>query len=225
MPTQSIASRQSSLLGTNFLDLTGKSRLEYSEVSLDSLSDILAVIAIEFSERLRQKLNDSDRVASGNLSDSIMPTRVSIFGKVYQVDIKMADYYDYVNKGVKGWEDQYGGSSPYQFKNYSGRSGKKDSAMITAIKAWVLKEGLKGALPVNRHPLASRRDKMRSKLTDPTLGTAITISRSIRRKGLKPSHFLDDTISEMTPKIAENLGKALKLDIITNIIPKNGNRS
>jgi hypothetical protein len=225
MPTQSIASSQKKLLESGFLDLSGSSRLEYGPVSFDHLADQLYLVAVQFAETARDNLNKADRVASGALSDSIIPTRVTIFGQIYNCDINVASYYDFVNKGVKGWADEKGGNSPYQFRQFTGKSGKKDSPMITAIKQWILKEGLKGALPINKHPKASIRDRKRSTITDNSLGTAIAISKSIRKKGLKPSHFWDDTVQKITPAIAEQLVKALKLDIITNIIPTNGNRS
>jgi hypothetical protein len=219
MPARSIASRQKQLLGTNFLDLTGSSKLEYGPVTLDALSDQLALFAFEFAERARHNLNLVDRTASGYLSDSIIPTRVTIFGKVYKVDIKIADYYKYVNEGVKGWADEKGGNSPYQFKQYTGRSGQKTSAMVTAIRKWLIKEGLKGTAKVNHHIKASRRDRARASITDTATATAIIISRSIRKKGLRPSHFWTMTLDEMRQRMALELGKAFKTDIINNILP------
>lgn len=215
----SIASRQRQLLNSGFLDLSGSGKIEYGEISLDSLTDVLAAYASQFVEMARQKLDAADRAASGALSDSIIPTKVTIFGKIYQVDIKLAAYYDFVNQGVKGWQDQKGGSSPYQFKQYSGRSGQKSSKMVTAIRKWIISEGLKGRDKVNAHHRATKRDQARASITDTSTSMAIGISRSIRKKGLKPSHFWTDTKKEMAQKIASELSKALKIDIINNIIP------
>jgi hypothetical protein len=216
---RSISSRQREVLSTNFLDLTGSSRLEYAPPSLDNLADQLAVFATEFAELARQKLDAADRVASGALADSIIPTRVTIFGKVFKAEIKLADYYDYVNQGVKGWEDKNGGSSPYQFKHYTGKSGMKNGKMVTAIRKWIIKEGLKGTARENNHPRARHRDQQRAKITDTSTRTAIIISKSIRKYGLKPSHFWTDTQNEMKQKMADAFGRALKIDIVNNLIP------
>ncbi len=172
---------------------------------------------MQFAELARQKLNAADRVATGALSDSIIPTQVSIFGSIYQVGINVADYYKFVDQGVKGWADEYGGSSPYQFKNYTGSSGKKTSLMIEAIKKWLIKEGLKGANKVNNHPMASRRDRARAKISDPSLGAAIAISKAVKKRGLKPSHFWTDTQEEIRSSLQQKLAEAFKIDIITNL--------
>jgi hypothetical protein len=217
-----MASRQQQLINSGFLDLTGESRLDYGPVSLDSLTEALAAFALEYAELAREKLDKVDRTASGHLSDSIIPTRVTIMGKTYKVDIKLANYYDFVNQGVKGWADEKGGNSPYQFKRYQGKSGMKSGKMVTAIRKWIIKEGLKGRGKENAHPKATRRDQTRAKITDTSTRTAIIISKSVRKKGLKPSHFWTDTQKEMQGRIKDALGKALKVDIINNIIP-NGN--
>jgi hypothetical protein len=216
------ARRQQQLLNSGFLDLTGSSRLDYGPVSLDALSDKLAAIAIQFAEIARQKLDAADRVASGGLSDSIIPTDVEIMGTVYRVNVNVKEFYKFVDKGVRGWQDEKGGNSPYQFKQYTGRSGKKNSLMVTAIRKWLIREGLKGAGKENAHKKASLRDRKRASITDSSTRAAIVMSKSIRKKGLRPSHFWTDALAEVEKLMKQQLGEAMKIDIVNNLTATNG---
>lgn len=221
MPTSSIsmAKRQAALEKSGFLDLTGDSKINYQAVSFDAVSQALEQAAIDYVKLARDKLNEVDRVASGALSDSIIPTSVEVFGKIYRVNINIASYYKFVDQGVKGWADEKGGNSPYQFKKYSKGGGNGKGSMVTAIRKWLIKEGLKGKGKENAHPKASKRDRFRASITDTSTRTAIIISRAIRKKGLKPSHFWTYTEKEMRIRIREKFAKALKVDVINNLIP------
>lgn len=213
MKTLSMAKRQQQLLNSGFLDLNGSSRMEFAPMEFDALSTALANIAIDFATIARDKLNQKDKVASGKLADSIIPTQVSIMGTIYKVEINVANYYDFINKGVKGWADEKGGNSPYQFKR-----GRPSLKMMQEIRKWVIKEGLKGRGKENAHPKASIRDQARSrKISDSSSRTAYAISASVKKKGLKPTHFWSETCAEVESRMRKELSEALEIDIITNL--------
>lgn len=89
--------------------------------------------------------------------------------------------------------------------------------MIDAIRQWVIKEGLKGAGRENAHPKASQRSQRRAKITDTSFKTAFIISRSVKKKGLTPTHFWDKTVTEVTGLMKEEFAAAIKIDIINSI--------
>lgn len=210
--TLSQKSRQQTLLNSGFLDLLGENRLDSVPLDLSSLTGTLADFAVQFVLMAREKLEQADRISTAHLADSIVPTEVQIFESVYKVNINVADYYTFVDQGVRGWQNEKGGSSPYQFKHSP--PGKK---MVNEIRKWVIKEGLKGRGSENRR-IVGRRDTRRHSITDTSTATAYAISSSIKKKGLTPSHFWSDTVKEMQQKIADELSLALKVDIINNII-------
>lgn len=206
-----MAKRQQKIINNGFLDLLGEEKSQFHTIDLDAISGTLVEIAVEYATLARENLELSGHVATGALSDSIIPTNVTIFGKVYQVDINVSDYYKFVDKGVKGWADEKGGASPYQFKKTF--PSKK---MVTAIRKWVIREGLKGRGKENVK--GTKRDRKRHKITDTSTQTAIMISQAIKRKGLRPSHFWTRTEDQIREKVKEEFGKALKIDIINNLI-------
>lgn len=213
MPTLSQGKRQQNLLNSGFLDLLAEDKSASIPIDLDAISGTLIDMAIQYAELARENLGLADRVATGALADSIIPTEVMIFGSVYQVEISVASYYKFVDEGVKGWADTKGGSSPYQFKKTF--PSKK---MVTAIRKWVIREGLKGKGKENAHKKASKRDQARAKISDTSTQTATGISMAIKKNGLRPSHFWSRTQDEMTRRIKEEMGKALKIDIINNAL-------
>lgn len=213
--TISQAKRQQSLLNSGYLDLSGSQKFEFAPISFDELADTLAELAVDYQVTAGNKLNQLHKVATGALIDSIVPTEVTIMGKVLTVGIKVADYYKFVDKGVKGWAGG-GGNSPYQFKKFTGKSGSKNSAMITALRVWIIKEGLKGRGAENRKPITVRESK-RNAIKDTSLSTAIAISRAIRKRGLPTSNFWTDTATEIGRKAKVNFGKAFKTDVINNL--------
>lgn len=218
---QSIRSRQAKVLDSGFLDLLGEDAKDYNTnvTSLDSITESLEYLAAAYVLKSNEKLEAAGKVSSGALSKSIIAMPVQILGKVYEVKIKIDDYFRFVDQGVKGWADEKGGSSPYQFKHYTGK-GKGQSKMVEAIKKWLVTEGLQGKGKENAHKKASARSQFRHSIKDASLGTAIAISKTIRKKGLKPSHFWTDTETEIVKLAKEMFASAIKVDIINSLYGK-----
>jgi hypothetical protein len=223
MPTRnnSQSRLQDRAIKSGFLDLTGDAKSDFGPVSLDSISQVLTDIAIEYVLAAQNNLLSSDAISSGALNDSIIPTEVQVMGSRLRVDINIADYYRFVDKGVSGW--QTGGSSPYSFKK--GGIGP-NSPMVKAIRKWVIKEGLKQRASNVNKPISVREGKrMNRKITDTSTQTAIAISQGIRKKGLKATNFWTKTGEEMQQVIKDRFGRALKVFVIENLSNGNSNKS
>ena len=206
---ESIAQRQSKALESGFLDLMGTDIGEVQPAeSLSVFADSLAMLAAQYMELARTNLEAAERVSSGDLSDSIIASEVMVMGQKMTVEIRLADYFKFVDKGVKGWQNEKGGNSPYQFKNK-----KPGGKMVADIAKWIRREGLMGRAKVNTSPRAGLREQRRASLRDAQKNLAYGIAYNIKKKGLKPSRFWTKTTNEMQKRIRTKLGLATKVTI------------
>lgn len=212
---QSISKRQAQVLNTDYIDLLGEDSNNYAPASFPGVVDQLYNLALLLIESGQDELRAADKVSSGKLADSIAAQPMVIMGSVYSIDIDMASYYDFVNQGVNGWAKGYG--SPYNFKKFAGKSGRKSGAMVTAIRKWLIREGLQSRAKFR--PITERETKAK-KITDTSTKTAIIISKAVRKNGIKPSHFWDRAVDKTELAAADIFGEAFKIDIINALHPR-----
>ena len=114
---------QAEVLAENF-DLGGDDRSSFGPVQLTIIEKLLSEYGIAFEEELVNQLNEKKVTASGGLERNINP---QLEGGNKLV-IRMPDYYDYPNKGVKGVDSSRNApGSPYQYKNYGMNAAGRDS--------------------------------------------------------------------------------------------------
>lgn len=223
MQSISQAKRQDLFLKSGFLDLNGTDVDNLKPFTGDAITTALYNVAAMFIENANKNLNTVDRVGSGMLGDSIVPTDVVIMGKVYSIGINVNDYYKFVDQGVKGWQSGEPGNSPFGFKQPGKRgSAPKNSKMVAAIKQWLMKEGLKSAGAENKHPI-SARERRRQSITDATTSKAIVVAMNIKKHGLKRTNFWGMTAAQINDYVVKEFELALQIDIINSIT--NGNSS
>ena len=156
------------------LDIFGFDADQLEEVKIDNpttLSQVFNNIAADMVYCLQQSVQKEGLVYKGSLQKSIrMP--VKMFGFRMVATLYLADYYDYLNQGVKGiggvrksgdkkgqpWEIK-APNSPYQFKK-----GPK----VSHVKAWSKSKGL------NEYAVRS----------------------SIAHTGIKPRFFFDNCMQQ-----------------------------
>tara|TARA_Y100001972_G_scaffold128275_1_gene188310 strand:+ start:871 stop:1428 length:558 start_codon:yes stop_codon:yes gene_type:complete len=100
-----------------------------------NIGDVMNNLAIRVIRETQQQLdNNASQGTTGNLRQSIeMP--VKIFGTKFIAKLFMADYYDFINKGVKGKESsQKAPDSPYSYTTLK--------PPINPIKEWSRLKGL-----------------------------------------------------------------------------------
>ena len=153
--------------------------LEPKKVSKPTtLNEVLENLAADIVECLKKNLAEHKIKDTGELANSIeMP--IKLFGTTLNATLSLEDYYDYVNKGVRGaggnrkteggkylksgphqaWKVRAVGS-PYHFSNLR--------PPLSALKNWCAKRGL----------------------------NVFAVQESIFRKGLKPRPFYDECIDE-----------------------------
>lgn len=160
------------------LDIFGFDINQLEEVKVDNpttLSDVFNNIAADMVYCLKQSVTKEGLIYKGKLHDSIrMP--VKMFGFKMIATLYLADYYDYLNKGVKG----IGGTRKYE-KGVKLKSPKpwvikapnspyqfKKGPSVSHIKAWSKSKGL------NEYAVRS----------------------SIAHTGIKPRFFFDNCMQQ-----------------------------
>jgi|TARA_Y100000034_G_C6846557_1_gene383537 hypothetical protein len=143
-----------------------------------NLNDVLENLAADIVDCLKKNIAEHEIKDTGELANSIqMP--IKLFGSVLTATLSLEDYYDYVNKGVRGaggnrkteggkylktgphqaWKIRAVGS-PYYFSNLR--------PPLSALKKWCSKRGL----------------------------NVYAVQESIFRKGLKSRPFYDECIDQ-----------------------------
>lgn len=156
------------------LDIFGFDESQLEEVKIDNpttLSQVFNNIAADMVYCLQQSVKKEGLVYKGNLEQSIkMP--VKMFGFRMVATLYLADYYDYLNQGVKGiggtrksgdrkgqpWEIK-APNSPYQFKK---------GPSVSHVRQWAKSKGL----------------------------NEYAVRNSIARTGIRPRYFFDNCMQE-----------------------------
>lgn len=202
----SFSRQQAKLLKDGFLDNIGQSKSD-EVFELDNVAAVLYEFAADFETEAIQILHQKNAVASGNLEKSFN-VNVRFANNVYTLTIKLADYFDFVNKGVKGLEG--GPNSPYSFK-----SKYPSKKMALAILLWLRRNRnrvvniKKATSKLERKGRALARKVNKS---DDLKGMAYAMSAGIKKHGLKKTGFFDIPYQHQVPLLKDKLAKALKED-------------
>jgi hypothetical protein len=215
---QSFSKRQQQVINNKIIDLNSDSPSSFKQFDGKALETALYNIAVEFINSAVDNLNAADRVSTGGLLESIKPSEIVVMGKKMTINISVLDYYKFIDKGVKGWRSGEPGDSPYAFKAPADKSGKKSSEMVTAIRKWLIKEGLKAkATSKNPKHAISARESRRQKITDTATSTAIMIAGMVRSKGLKKTNFWTDAEATASKFAEKEFETALTISVINSL--------
>lgn len=198
----SISKSQASAIADGFLDNLGSTETLQPK---ESFSELI-LIAGEMVVDMQDNLNKSNTNASGNLSSSIQLGQPETDDRNFKVDVYMAHYGQFVNKGVKGTKS---GSGLYAFKH-----DFPSQSMVDAIREWIKLGKLKVA-NTNAQKTISKNEKKNASIG--ALDNAYAAARSIKQHGIKPTGFLDKAVETTSQKVKERLGLALKIDVINSL--------
>ena len=160
------------------LDIFGFDESQLEEVKIDNpttLSQVFNNIAADMVYCLKQSVIKEGLVYNGSLEQSIkMP--VKMFGFRMVATLYLADYYDYLNKGVKG----IGGTRKY-----------KKGVKLNIPEPWVIKAP-DSPYQFKKGPKVSHvRQWSKSKGLN-----EYAVRNSIAKTGIKPRHFFDNCMQE-----------------------------
>jgi hypothetical protein len=174
-----------------------------------------------FIKRVQDNLIKANRVDTGTLSTDITEGQLIKQGSSYSLDIgypassEGAKYYDFVNKGVKGFKSGQP-NSPYRFRSaYPSMNGP----MVNAIQKWVKRNALSSRREDQRFNLSGLQKKRKS-VAQLNTGrtTAYLIARKIKQRGLPKTGFFDNAVDEVfNQQFYDKMGKAIGADLIVYI--------
>lgn len=173
--------------------------------------------ATAFVKKVQENLKKLNKIDTGTLEKDVSQGELINNAGVYEIEIgypkgsKAAEYYDYVNKGVKGFKSGRP-RSPYSFKS---AFPKINGPMVAAIQKWVKRNALAQRRETQKYNL-SRLQKKRKAISELNTGrtTAYLIARKIKQKGLPKTGFFDDAIQEYFGyDFAQNMAKIIGADI------------
>lgn len=173
--------------------------------------------ASKFILKVQDNLKKANKVDTGTLSTDIAQGDIIKQGASYSLDIGYpvgsdgARYYDFVNKGVKGFKSGQP-NSPYSFKSaYPSMNGP----MVTAIQKWVKRNSLAQRNETQKYNLSGLQKKRKS-VAQLNTGrtTAYLIARKIKQRGLPKTGFFDNAIDEVfNQAFYDKMAKAVGADV------------
>ena len=153
---------------------------------LTPVSKVLNDFGNEMQEGLRQSIQNKGLTDTFNLWQSI-DFSTTIFGQTLTFQLKLADYYDFINKGVRGKGGTKKDGSSYRVKaTDSPYFFKSKRPPLDDIKFWAKRKGI--------NPFAAQE--------------------SIFRKGIRKTEFYDDVVTpRRLTQLKSDLSKALKEEV------------
>jgi len=171
--------------------------------------NILEQYGADFKILLEKYINSRQVVASGKLADSITSSV-----NENKLTIKMLDYFDFPNEGVRGWgSSKNAQASPYTYR----RKAKKSSngQFQASIKEYILSGKAKVRNVQSPVGLERKVDRGKKKsLIDKQVDNLIYM---IKRYGIKRTEYFNDAFEEAFKDIDVVIGEALGIDIAMNI--------
>lgn len=176
-------------------------------LELNAVEQVLIEIAKQIVDDASDNLNKINKYgsssnASGRLQESITITPVTFMGGVYTIQIKLLEYYKWVDEGR--------------------RAGEKPP--IDKIRQWIIQKQLRlddgGTTKkgYKRDGTLISQSKKKVKLGNRKVSildaTAYKIASKIGKFGTKPTNFWTDAIDKNRQMLKDKIQEALKQDVI-----------
>jgi hypothetical protein len=175
--------------------------------TLPNIQSQLTNLAAEYSLMLAEELKKKDATSSGELADSILPLEIQVNGQVFSVQIQTKAYASFIDEGVDGWAKSRG--SRFKFKT---KGVNPQGEMVKSVSEWLEREG---KMATTKYRVLTRKGKSAN---DFKIQRATSTAYMIKRFGIKATHFWRDATSKFKGMIEKELGIAVKIDIINNIV-------
>ena len=182
--------------------------------SLPLIERILFDVGVEFTMKAKENLRKSKAIATGQLFDLSVPqVYQNAFGGYtlevgYPIGSKADQYYDFVNKGVRGTtNNRQNAGTPYSYKQ-----GKK-SIPVKPIQDWLKLNKARTTAVKKYSKLGVERKAIKDKK-----GLAFAIAKGIHKNGLKATRYFDDALKILKSKdFLESLSVALEAEVIISL--------
>jgi hypothetical protein len=214
-----IRKAQNEALASGF-DFGGDNITEFTVVN-----SVLEQYAAEFLKNISYYANNKKVVSSGDLINSMVPEIVEGNGSIV-FRLKMIDYYDFPNEGVKGVKSTTNApKSPYRYKNYGVPQSMKDS-----LKKYIQSGKAKITSVMNDKALGKggERKGLRFAGKKTLIDTQVaTLGYLIKRFGIKSTNYFTDAFNKTFEDFEVKMFEAVESGIIItfeNIKLRDGNK-
>lgn len=171
------------------------------EFTAKTVSDVFLKYRAELIADLRESLINVNRDQPGDLLQSI-DARITVQSSKVSFEILMNDYWQFVDEGVDGTITSQG--SQFKYK----KNGKR--IPLDAMKKFIAARGLR---PKQLVTTGSKKvSKAKKQTSIDSFAWALGIS--LKRKGIKPTHFFTNVVNEdLKARLTKDISEALKKDI------------
>jgi hypothetical protein len=214
-----IRKAQNEALASGF-DFGGDNITEFTVVN-----SVLEQYAEEFLKNISYYANNKKVVSSGDLINSMVPEIIEGNGSIV-FRLKMIDYYDFPNEGVKGLRSSKNApKSPYRYRNYGVPQSMKDS-----LKKYIQSGKAKITSVMNDKALGKggERKGLRFAGKKTLIDTQVaTLGYLIKRFGIKSTNYFTDAFNKTFEDFEVKMFEAVESGIIItfeNIKLRDGNK-
>ena len=189
----------------------GDSRTDYGPVKLSVTENVMVQYGSEFKLSVEKKLNEKLNNASGALTDSIEPEVVSTLTDT-TLRLRLLDYYDYINQGVKGVKSSRNApASPYQYKTF----GMSQEGRMSLLK--YIQSGIAKVATVKKDKAYGIGYEKKGKRLTEEETKVNTLVYLIKAYGIKASHYFteafDETFADFEPVMSEAVGSDIVIQL------------
>lgn len=179
-------------MALEYLENIGRAK---SLVELEPRTPIIGVMK-DFAEMMialsKKELEDGNppHFATGSLSQSIAFT--INFQETVSIDFLMNDYWDFINEGVNGLENQFG--SPYSFKSLNPSPQMVDAFTgVGSIDGWIRAKGITQLIYTDQFGNSIVQDLITE---DDFRGAGYVFARGVKRRGIEGNNFINNVFNE-----------------------------
>lgn len=213
----SISKAQKAALDSGY-DFGGENLMEFNAVN-----SILEQYGAELLKNINKFGNNKGVVGSGELLSNLIPEIVEQDG-VITFTLRMLDYYDYPNQGVKGVDSSKNAPiSDYQYKNY----GMSESGRAS-LKKYIQSGKAKITSVMNDKALGKGGEKIGvsfSKKKELIDRQVETLAYLIKRFGIKTTNYFTDAFNKTFENFEISVAEAVGTDILITFERINLNKS
>jgi hypothetical protein len=181
-------------------------------VEFGVVAGVLEQYGAELLKNISYFGNNKGVVGSGDLLSSMVP-EITNEGGVDVFRLRMLDYYDYPNEGVKGVASSRNApSSPYQYRNYG-----VPASMKASLKQYILSGKAKIRSVQNDKALGKGGEKIgvafsnKKALIDKQVDT---LAYLIKRFGIKKTNYFTDAFNKTFENFEVDMMEAAGRDIV-----------
>lgn len=199
---------QQQALDEGFVDLNVSKQVVAVDFAND-LKNTMKQLANVYTAGLQDSLRKKKSITSGKLADSIKPRDAKVGKNSVSIDIETLRYASFIDEGVDGWHKSRG--SRFKFKT---KGVDPKGQHVKSMKEYL---ATKQSQARNVKVAISERERAGKSIVDASTRAAMTAAFMVKKYGIKPNRFWQETTDEFREFMEEELGTAVKIQIINTL--------